>query len=45
MSTSTQIQAILNGTILSLKAVLPKEVHVSSHPLLQTLMNRQKLVF
>lgn len=30
MSTSTQIKAILNSTILSLKAVLPREVHVSS---------------
>lgn len=30
MSTSSQVQTILNGTIFSLKAVLPKEVHVSS---------------
>ncbi|WP_299515441.1 chemotaxis protein CheX [uncultured Rummeliibacillus sp.] len=30
MSTSEQMKAILNSTILSLKAVLPKEVHVSS---------------
>ncbi len=30
MSTSTQVQTMLNGTILSLKAIIPKEVHVSS---------------
>lgn len=30
MSTSEQVKAILNSTILSLKAVLPKEVLVSS---------------
>lgn len=30
MSTSMQIKSILNSTILSLKAVLPREVHVSS---------------
>ncbi|MGX9133892.1 chemotaxis protein CheX [Rummeliibacillus sp. JY-2-4R] len=30
MSTSTQVQTMLNGTILSLKAILPKEVHVLS---------------